>query len=30
MLFQQVAPRGTPEGQGLARDSEDFLEEVAS
>lgn len=30
MLFQQVAPKGTAEGQGLARGSEDFLEEGAS
>lgn len=30
MLLQQVAPKGTAEGQGLARGSEDFLKEGAS
>lgn len=29
MMLQQVAPKGTAEGWGLARGSEDFLEEVA-
>lgn len=30
MRLQQVAPKGTTEGQGLARGSEDFLKEGAS
>lgn len=28
IMLQQVAPKGTAEGQGLARGWEDFLEEV--